>query len=252
MVTQVKHHLAQLRPDLVVVSGDLTQRARPVEFAEARAFLDSIEAPQIVIPGNHDIALYNLYGRFIERLQRYKTHISSDLEPFYSDSEVIVVSVNTARSLTFKGGRINAEQVSRLRHRLGTAARGAMKILVAHHPLDLPEAFSQALVGRARMAMKALTDSGIDVILSGHLHVSRFSGPAERLRIGGHSALLVQSGTAVSTRSRGELNSFNVIEATSNRVTIQQRCWSAMTSDFTRCTTEHYHRSAAGWVRASE
>src|SRR6476659_10531758 len=86
MVTRLKEQLARLQTDLVVVSGDLTQLARPVEFEEARAFLDSIEAPKIVIPGNHDIALYNLYGRFIGRLNRYKAHISDDVEPFYTDA----------------------------------------------------------------------------------------------------------------------------------------------------------------------
>jgi 3',5'-cyclic AMP phosphodiesterase CpdA len=249
MVAQLKERLAHLRPDLIVVSGDLTQRARTREFVEARSFLESLSSPQIVIPGNHDIALYNVYGRFVERLDKYRRYISEDVEPFYSDAELMVVSVNTARSMTFKGGRINIGQVNRVRERMESAAPGAVKILVVHHPLDLPDSLSQELVGRARMALRTLADSGIDLILSGHLHVSRFTGPTERLRIGGHTALLVQAGTAVSTRSRGELNSFNVIETASDRIVIQQRCWSAVTADFAECTSERYERSANGWIK---
>jgi 3',5'-cyclic AMP phosphodiesterase CpdA len=250
MIRRVKAQLAELNPDLVVISGDLTQRARLSEFADARAFLDNIPKPQIVVPGNHDIELYNLYGRFVERLQRYRTYISADVEPFYSDPELMVVSVNTARSLTFKGGRINGGQIARVQRELGTAHTGAIKIVVAHHPLDLPASMEHALVGRARAAVRALTDCGVDLILSGHLHVPQLSAPAERLRIGGHTAILVQAGTAISTRSRGEGNSFNVIEAATSRIVIHKRSWVPEQQDFAEVVTVGYERSPSGWLRA--
>ena len=249
MIRRVKAHLAELEPDLVIVSGDLTQRARISEFADARAFLDHIPEPQIVVPGNHDIELYNLYGRFVERLQRYRTYISADVEPSYSDPELMVVSLNTARSLTFKGGRISTGQIERVQRELRTAHAGAVKIVVAHHPLDLPATMEHALVGRARIAIRALTDSGVDLILSGHLHVPQLSTPAERLRIGGHTAILVQAGTAISTRSRGEGNSFNVIEASSSRIVIHKRSWVPETDDFAEVVTVEYDRSPTGWLR---
>lgn len=249
MVESLRRHLVKLRPDLVVVSGDLTQRAKPSEFEQARAFLDSIPKPQIVVPGNHDIALYNPYGRFVERLRRYRTFIAEDVEPTFADSELMVVSVNTARSLTFKGGRINGEQLMRLHDNLRSAPHHAIKILVAHHPLDLPEMLPQSLVGGARNALRVLGGSGIDLILSGHLHVSHATPPAERLRIGGHTALLVQAGTAVSTRSRGQGNSFNWIEVSRDRITVHQHCWSLQADDFARGRTEIYHRAVTGWAR---
>ena len=249
MVRRLRAQLNELEPDLLVVSGDLTQRARISEFADARAFLDHLPQPQIIVPGNHDIELYNLYGRFVERLQRYRAYISEDVEPFYSDDELTVVSVNTARSMTFKGGRINDEQVARLQRQLATAGPGAVNLLVAHHPLDLPATSDQPLVGRARSVLKALTDCGVDLILSGHLHVSQLTAPAERLRIGGHTAVLVQAGTAISTRSRGEGNSYNVLETERNRIVIHRRAWSVDTDDFTDVTTVAYERSASGWAR---
>ena len=252
MVAQLRAHLTGIRPDLVVVSGDLTQRARIAEFQEAKAFLDALPKPQIVVPGNHDIELYNLYGRFVQGLQRYRHYISEDVDPFYSDPELLVVAVNTARSLTFKGGRVNAAQVVRLRELLIAAQPGAVKILVAHHPIDLPEMLNHPLAGGAEMMLRSLADSGIDLILSGHLHLSRFAEPSERLRIGGHTSVLVQAGSAVSNRLRGELNSFNWIETTSDRVTIHQRCWSVASGDFTDGRTEFYKRSPTGWARAVE
>ena len=106
--------------------------------------------------------------------------------------------------------------------------------MVAHHPIDLPASMEHALVGRARRAIKMLTDCGVDLILSGHLHVPQLAAPAERLRIGGHTAVLVQAGTAISTRSRGEGNSFNVIETAESRVVIHKRAWEPETCDSRR------------------
>ena len=111
-------HVAQLKPDLVVVSGDLTQRARIEQFKEARRFLDSLPSPQIVVPGNHDVPLYDVLSRFARPLARYRRYITEDLEPFYADDEIAVLGLNTARSLTIKGGRINEAQFARARGRL--------------------------------------------------------------------------------------------------------------------------------------
>ncbi|HSW84304.1 MAG TPA: metallophosphoesterase, partial [Usitatibacter sp.] len=107
-----------LEPHVVVVSGDLTQRARPDQFREAKAFLDSLPRPQVVVPGNHDVPLYNVFQRLLAPLARYKRIISRDLEPDYIDEEVAVVGVNTARSLVLKDGSINGRQVERVKERM--------------------------------------------------------------------------------------------------------------------------------------
>ena len=136
-------------PDLVAISGDLTQRARRMEFLEARAFLDSLPQPQIVVPGNHDIPLHNLYARLVGRFDQYQAYISKDLEPFFMDDEIAVAGINTARPTTWKGGRINAEQLRRAHDRLAGAGRGQLKVVVTHHPFELPDGMrASALVGR--------------------------------------------------------------------------------------------------------
>src|SRR6266540_2867345 len=93
----------KINPDLVAVSGDLTQRARSHQFREARAFLESLPTPQIVVPGNHDVPLHNVFARFMQPLRKYRRYITDDLRPFYYDDEIAVLGVNTARSLTMKG-----------------------------------------------------------------------------------------------------------------------------------------------------
>jgi 3',5'-cyclic AMP phosphodiesterase CpdA len=240
----------QIRPDLVVVSGDLTQRARKEQFQEARKFLDALALPQIVVPGNHDVPLYNPYGRFIQRLERYRCYITKDLEPLYSDAEIAVLGVNTARSLTFKGGRINEEQLGRIQERLCPFSDGVTKIIVTHHPFDLPESHNgRELVGRARMAMERLANCGVDLFLAGHLHISLLGQTTVRFQISGHAALIVQAGTAISTRMRGESNSFNLIRVDHPNITIEQLKWQPDRGAFVPSLTDSFHHTSAGWVR---
>ncbi|HEX9172967.1 MAG TPA: metallophosphoesterase, partial [Telluria sp.] len=108
----------RIAPDVVVVSGDLTQRARSGQFEAARAWLDTLPGPQVIVPGNHDISLYNVFRRFVKPLERYKRYITDDLDPIYIDEEIAVLGVNTARSLTFKDGRVNDRQVDQIRAQL--------------------------------------------------------------------------------------------------------------------------------------
>jgi 3',5'-cyclic AMP phosphodiesterase CpdA len=245
--------IKQIRPDLIAVSGDLTQRARKEQFQQARNFLDALAFPQIIVPGNHDVPLYNLYGRFIERLERYRCYITKDLEPFYSDPEMAVLGVNTARSLTFKGGRINEEQVAKIQERLCPFSDEITKIIVTHHPFDLPESYhDRELVGRARMAMERLANCGVDLFLAGHLHVSLMGQTTLRFKIRGHSALVVQAGTAISTRMRGECNSFNLIQINHPDIVIQQLKWEPDRGAFFPSVTDFFHHTLTGWVRAPQ
>ena len=239
-----------IKPDLVAVSGDLTQRARSHEFQAARAFLDALPKPQIVVPGNHDVPLYNVFSRFVSALDKYRRFITSDLSPLYADEEMIVVGVNTARSSTFKGGRINAAQVAWLHDKLCDVDDAVVKVVVTHHPFDLPEGYDERdLVGRARMAMSLLASCGADVFLAGHLHVSHTGHTATRYKISGHSALVVQAGTATSTRGRGEANSFNVLRLTHPNIEVERVMWQPEKAMFAVAGVEKFLHTPEGWQR---
>jgi len=245
--------VAELKPDVVTVSGDLTQRARSHQFQEARAFLDRLPKPQIVVPGNHDIPLHNVFTRFFQPLDKYRRFITNDLQPFYADEEIAVLGVNTARSLTFKGGRVNEEQVALMREKLCPLGSDVVKIIVTHHPFDLPEGFDDSvLVGRAKMAMKTLARCGADVFLAGHLHVSHTGHTAKRYKIGDHSALVVQAGTATSTRGRGEANSFNVIRVDYPNIAVERLEWQPAQSVFISNQIEKFQQVSNGWTRIAD
>jgi 3',5'-cyclic AMP phosphodiesterase CpdA len=239
----------ELGPDLVAISGDLTQRARSHQFQQARTFLDALPKPQIIVPGNHDIPLHNVFARFLEPLTKYKRYITDDLQPVYEDEEVVIIGVNTARSLVFKGGRINESQVGRLREKFCSLENGVVKVVVTHHPFDLPEGYDErALVGRARMAMTGLAECGADLFLAGHLHVSH-TGHTKRYNISGHSALVVQAGTATSTRERGETNSFNLLRIAYPAIAVERFTWNPLQSSFAVATTEQFKHTSEGWIR---
>lgn len=241
----------RVAPDVVAVSGDLTQRARTSQFKEARAFLDRLPTPQIVVPGNHDVPLHNVAARVLQPLRRYRRHITDDLRPFYRDSEIAVLGINTARSLTIKNGRINEAQIAWMSERLCACDPGVVKIVVTHHPFDVPAGHDERnLVGRARMAMESLARCGVDLFLAGHLHLSHTSRSVTRYNIQGHSALLVQAGTAASDRGRGEANAFNVIRIDRPLITVERCEWQPASGVFELVKTERFGHTPEGWVQS--
>jgi 3',5'-cyclic AMP phosphodiesterase CpdA len=153
--------VSQIKPNIVVVTGDLTQRARHRQFAAARAFLEKLPRPVVVVPGNHDVPLYDIVERFLGRLARYRCYISAELQPFFADDEIALLGLNTARSATFANGRISHKQAAAIKSVFAEVPAGRLKILAIHHPLAVPVAAGGlAPVGRAAMARKALTEAG--------------------------------------------------------------------------------------------
>jgi 3',5'-cyclic AMP phosphodiesterase CpdA len=238
--------LESIAPDVLVVSGDLTQRARASQFREARAYLDTLPGAPVIVPGNHDVPLYNVLARFLAPLRNYRRIVNADIEPTFIDDEVAIVGVNTARSLVFKGGRINDEQVSRVRKLVCELPENVIKIVVTHHPFDVPADGEQGqIVGRARMALTRLADCGADVLLSGHLHESHVGHTADRYRIAGLSALVVQAGTATSERTRESANSFNVLRVSARHVEIVAWLWNG--SAFEAGPPQSFDHDGQGW-----
>ena len=249
-VEALREAIGRIRPHLLAVSGDLTQRARRTEFAQARHFLDTLPFQRLVVPGNHDVPLYNVFRRFVTPLARYTQAITADLNPLYRDDEMIAVGVNTARSWTWGEGRINESQAEAVADQLWSAPEALIRIVVTHHPFDLPEGVKETrLLGRAAMAMEKLSRAGADLFLAGHLHISHIGHTAERYTIAGHSALVVQAGT-VSTRSRGEQPSFNVLRIERPRISVERLVWDPDHRAFAATTASHFVHTDGGWLAA--
>ncbi|WP_373067209.1 metallophosphoesterase, partial [Gemmatimonas sp.] len=179
--------LRELTPDLVIISGDLTQRATRAQFIEAHAYLDRLPTPQLVIPGNHDVPLYDVMRRFLSPLGRYRTHITNELDPVFLDDEIAVVGINTARSLTFKGGAISEHQLVSSTAFLDTIPPQVARLVVTHHPFDIPVGLSgvEIVVGAER-AIATFARYNVDLFLSGHLHLIHTAGASRYVT--GHDA----------------------------------------------------------------
>jgi 3',5'-cyclic AMP phosphodiesterase CpdA len=249
LVAPLVRAIHEIAPDLVAVSGDLTQRARRIQFRQARAFLAQLPFPSLVVPGNHDVPLFNVPARLVNPYGGYLRYISKDLEPVHENEEMIAVGLNSSRALPFHGGgRLNEEQVLRASARLKSARADAVKIVVTHHPFDLPAGHGDKhLIGRSDMAMRELAAAGADVFLAGHLHVSHVGHTAERYQIAGHSALVVQAGT-LSTRGRGELNTFNVLRVARPRITVERREWNDGAQMFRPSWEGAFQHTPDGWI----
>jgi 3',5'-cyclic AMP phosphodiesterase CpdA len=240
--------VGRIAPDLLVISGDLTQRARTHQFKQARAFLDALPAPRLVVPGNHDVPLYNVLARMLHPLDKYRRYVTGDLEPFFGDDEIAVLGINSARSLTIKNGRINRRQLDQVRTRLAHLPDTVSRIVVTHHPVDLPQGTAaDDLVGRAHLAMETFADCRVDLLLSGHLHHGDVGNTATRYRIKGYSALVIHAGTATSTRRRSEVNSFNVVRVNRPEVAVERWVWDAAGATFSAEAAKEFVLKSGGW-----
>ena len=254
IVAATETWLQHQQPDLIIVSGDLTQRAKVSQFRQASAYLNRLRVAgfrTLVVPGNHDIPLYDVFRRFGAPLDRYKRHIDNDLSPWFENEEVAVLGINTARSLTFKDGRINDDQIALLQERFSAVPANKTRILVTHHPLyampigeggELSEA-----VGHHRDAIKAVSKAGVHIALAGHFHRT-YAQAARKMVEDAGSVLVMQAGTATSTRLRNnELQSFNWIHAHRNEaVELQVIAWDG--SAFRRGSHERFTHDGNGWT----
>jgi 3',5'-cyclic AMP phosphodiesterase CpdA len=244
------HDLAEAAPSVVAVSGDLTQRARSRQFEAARAFLARLPAPRVVVPGNHDIPLFDVARRFLAPLARYHRYIDAEADPFYVDEEIALQGINTARSNTWKDGRVSERQILGLRARLCALPRGLFKVMVSHHPFAPPPRDpAPPLVGRGLRALEAAADCGVELLLAGHLHEG-YTADVRATHVSlARSMIVAQAGTALSRRRRGEPNAYNLVTVDPPRLGVQVRAWTGRR--FEAAAATEYRKEGAEWRRQS-
>jgi 3',5'-cyclic AMP phosphodiesterase CpdA len=256
IVSAIEGEVDRAKADLVVISGDFTQRARTEQFQEACRFLDRLrDAGHEVlgVPGNHDVPLYDVLRRFLSPLTRYRRYVDDTLCPFHQLPGAAVLGLNTARSLTIKDGRINREQIDHVRDSFAKVPEGHAKILVTHHPLfALPVNAGGELgeaIGRQELALDAVNELGVDLLLAGHNHRASVHHARDLVtRAGG--ALVVQAGTATSVRTRDEEQSFNIIEVEAGQVTVALMRWNG--ERFEAAEPTQFRKSGGAWHQASQ
>lgn len=200
---------ARERPEVAVLSGDITQRARPAQFRAAKAFVERLGAPVLAVPGNHDIALFDLWARAARPYARYASAFGADLEPVHASRDLLVVGVNTTRAWRHKEGEVSPLQIDRVAALLRKARPQQLRVVVVHHPAAVHrDQDRRHLLSGHHAALRAWSAAGADLVLGGHIHLPytlALAGLARRLWV-------VQAGTAVSARTRpGFPNSVNIV-----------------------------------------
>jgi 3',5'-cyclic AMP phosphodiesterase CpdA len=272
--------------DLLVVSGDFTQRARPGQFRAATAFLADLPKPHLYVPGNHDVPLHDVFTRFTRPMSRYKRGVTEDLRPVHRDEQLVVIGLNTARAFSWswhgfwKDGRINADQLLDVHLECLESPADAFKVVVTHHPfLPPPGARAHGVVqvdaddaeeapnlrqhfGRdarpqvvhgSRRALRTMEAVGVEMLMAGHLHMNYSGDVRSHHEAVQRSILSIQAGTACSHRRRGEPNAYNrlLIETSAHDGLEADRLTVEVRArddgDFRTDTTRRFVRNVAGW-----
>jgi 3',5'-cyclic AMP phosphodiesterase CpdA len=215
VVAAMEAHVKEFGADLLILSGDITQRARDSQFASAQAFIQRLEGHGIphtlVIPGNHDIPLYNLPARFLQPYRNYRRHFGRDLEPVFENDELLVIGLNTTHPSRHKDGLVSSEQVRKVAERLQRCSPEKLRIVVAHQPFGSMEISDLSnLQHGALAALLRWADNGLDIVMGGHIHLPYVLPLSNQYPSLSREIWIVQAGTTLSSRVRGTSpNSFN-------------------------------------------
>ncbi len=248
----LRNKILEKKPDLIIVSGDLTQRATKKQFLEAEVFLASLPFPVFIVPGNHDVPLYSFWKRFFRPYANYQKYISDDLEPEYLDEEMAIVGINTVRVLRMKEGSVNQLQTKRVYHMFRGLAPEVFTIVVSHHPFNIPKKHRKRPMARVKKFWKYFEDMKIDIFLSGHLHDTLLHQEEQLYKIDPNGSLIIQAGTAISTRRRREGNAFNLVVLDFPRIRVERYMTLLGASAFSLAKTEVFTRMESGWLRVKK
>jgi len=247
VVAALRRMAHELRPDVLVLSGDITQRARSAQFAAAREFCDSLGVPHLLsLPGNHDIPLFNLWARLVDPYGGYRAAFGHELEPELERDDLLVLGVNTTRPRRHKDGEVSRAQIERVSRRLRGARREQLRVVVTHQPACVmrEEDEKDRLHGGHRAA-RAWSEAGADLVLGGHIHLPYLTDLCARVKDTERTVFCLQAGTAVSHRVRfATPNSVNVLRWSAPppgqpRLCKAERWDYDLADDRFECTHEH-------------
>ncbi len=241
-------------PDVVVVSGDLTQRGLPKQYGRAARMLAAFDAPTLVVPGNHDVfAWWRPHTRLLDPLRRYREMITEDLSPRVQSEGLAVFGLNSAYGATVKGGRVRRDQLEEMTVWFDSVPAEALRVLVVHHHFQqLPGIYRHDIAKGSAAALQYVSDAGVDLILSGHLHVSciaQFNIETGSALPGVREIIVSSAGTATSNRGRKSQradNYYNVVDVTSAEILIQEKKFDAESNSWLPAQNRHFLRYRTG------
>jgi 3',5'-cyclic AMP phosphodiesterase CpdA len=229
---------AQERPDVVVASGDITQRARAQEFEAAQRFFARLALRHaLVVPGDHDMPLWDLPRRLLAPFAGFRRAFGDNLEPRLTAPFVWIAGLVSPRRWRHRDGALSDDQVQRTADWLASAPKGVLKVVVMHHPLAALRWHDEDDVASgARQALARWSAAGVQLVLGGHTH-SSYTLPVSGAPGSGRTLWVAQAGSALSRRLRpGGTNSVNLLRrGASGAWRIEQWDFRRQAGLFARC-----------------
>ncbi len=248
----------ELKPDVIVVSGDLVQHEYVDQYQRARRWLDGFKQPLIVIPGNHDVPFRNPIDRFLRPMEKFRTYVEPNPYPFFYQGDLAVLGVNSTRSFTIKGGKLDQEDLDQVREKLKGLPPSVCRVVTAHHHFAPPPGFgSQSVIANAKQAIAVMEECDVDLILSGHMHVAYIGNTLDFYPTSRRGIIIVQCGTTTSARGKGRergKNSYNVIRIHDKHISITQHLYDSAAKRFLPMSRSLYPRRLSGpyYLRVEE
>jgi 3',5'-cyclic AMP phosphodiesterase CpdA len=251
LARQVAQEAHELRPDLLVLSGDFVQRADFVDqWQTIAAFLKTLPEPRLVVPGNHDVPLYNPFKRFFRPLERYRRYISTNMNPVFERPGLVVAGGNSAHGLTIDGGHLSKQQIATLEQIFTSHPSGVCKVAVLHHHVvNPPGSLDRRKIRNAGEAVALLDRCGVELLLCGHIHVSYIGTTLDVQPDLRQGTIICQSGTTTSRRGKGRergKNSYNLIEIEDSVIRIGQHMYLEDAGRFVPVAEHLFPRRSAG------
>lgn len=232
----------QHHPDLLVWSGDITQRARASQYRRAALFLGQLRYGDLIcIPGNHDAPMFNLPVRLLHPYYGFTHYMKQPLKTSWVDSSLLVVAFNSCNLWHYKNGRVSAEELERVEGLLSSAPDTVFKLVVCHHPFDvIKETDEENLIRNAKAALDRWQHQGLDMVMGGHIHHQFCHSLQQRYTNLSRNIICCQAGTAISSRVRGGLpNSFMQLQLNRDKQQTRVLQWDYIESaDEFECTAE--------------
>ena len=237
--------LNSINPDVVVVSGDLTQRAKTKQFIKAKSFINRVDFPLVIIPGNHDIPLYNIWERVTNPFAKFESYFDKS-DRYYSDDQLQIIGLNSVRNLRWKSGRISSEELEIADSQLKEFPKKTVKILTFHHNLlHISSQRNAVKLFKTKLMHDWLMQNGIDLVLFGHDHRPMVQ-PILFDEDNTFDFILIQAGTTISKRTRGFPNSFNLINISDFRCEILIK--EIIDQEFEIVATHQFAKISGGWT----
>lgn len=251
LAAMVAREAHELQPDLLVVSGDLVQRADfAMQWQVITTYLQQLPDPKLIIPGNHDVPLFNVFNRLFRPYARYQRYISRDLNPVFELPGLVVVGGTTAHGWTVDGGMLSRAQIEQIEQTFMRYPPGVCKVAVLHHHVINPAGSEgRRMISNYEDAVELLDRCGVELLLCGHIHMSYIGTTLDVRHDLSKGTIICQSGTTTSTRGKGRetgQNSYNVIEIEDSVIRIAQHLYLPDAGRFVPVADHVFPRRSAG------